>query len=339
MATSSGRRSGGGSLRGIELTPEDPVSELVALGERAEDEGFDTLFASSHYNNRDPFTVLSRVADATEDIRLGPGVVNPYESHPVTLASRVATLNEASGGRAVLGVGAGDRSTLRNLGIDRDRPLRRVLETMKVSQQLWAGERVTHDGTFTARDAGLNYDAGEIPVYVGAQGPHMLRMSAKHADGALVNASHPRDFDWASDRIEEGLDERPDERGEFDFAAYACVSVAEDGDEAREAARPPVAFIAGGTAKPVLDRHEIDHEVAGEIGEKIEAGEFSAAFDAVTPEMIDAFCIAGTPETVADRIAAVLEYADSFVAGSPLGPDRGNAVSLVAAALDRARRR
>ncbi|WP_139136051.1 LLM class flavin-dependent oxidoreductase, partial [Haladaptatus sp. W1] len=73
-------------MRGIELTPEEPISELVEHGKTAEDEGFDTLFASSHYNNRDPFTVLSRVADATEDIRLGPGVVNPYESHPVTLA-------------------------------------------------------------------------------------------------------------------------------------------------------------------------------------------------------------------------------------------------------------
>lgn len=227
-------------MRGIELAPERPVPELVALGERVEREGFDTLFASSHYNNRDPFTVLSRVAAATDDIRLGPGVVNPYETHPVTLASRIATIDEASDGRAVCGLGAGDRSTLRNLGIDRDRPLRRVLETMKVSKRLWAGERVSHDGTFVARDAGLNYSASEIPAYVGAQGPNMLRMSAKHADGALVNGSHPRDFAWADERIAEGLDERPDDRGEFDFAAYACVSVAEDGVDAREIGRAHV---------------------------------------------------------------------------------------------------
>ncbi len=334
MAISSDRRSGGGSLRGIELTPEDPVSELVALGARAEREGFDTLFASSHYNNRDPFTVLSQIAAETEDIRLGPGVVNPYETHPVSLASQVATIHETSDGRGVFGLGAGDRSTLQNLGIDRGRPLRRVLETMKVSQRLWDGERVTHDGTFVAEDAGLNYDIGVIPVYVGAQGPHMLRMSAKHADGALVNASHPRDFEWADERISEGLADRPNHRGEFDFAAFASVSIAEDGDEARKAAKPPVAFIAGGAPKPVLDRHGIDHERADEIGKKIGAGEFSAAFELVTPEMIDTFCIAGTPETVAGRIDAVLDYADSFVAGSPLGPDRKEAISLVAAALD-----
>ncbi len=312
----------------------------MELGEAAEEEGFDALFASCHYNNRDPFVVLDRVAAATDDLLVGPGVANPYETHPVSLASSVATLDEVSDGRAVCGLGAGDRSTLRNLGFERDRPLRRVLEAMKVSQQLWAGERVDHDGTFVARDAGLNYPGavGEIPVYVGAQGPHMIRMAAKHADGVLVNASHPDDFSWADERVAEGLEERSDDLGQFDFAAYASVSVAEDEAAAREAARPPVAFIAAGAAPPVLDRHGVDHDRAGQIGEAIESGEFSAAFEAVTPAMIDAFCIAGTPDSAAEKIAAVLEYADSFVAGSPLGADPKAAVSLVGAACDRATR-
>jgi 5,10-methylenetetrahydromethanopterin reductase len=327
-------------LLGIELTPEHPVSDLVEIGRKAEAEGFDTLFASCHYNNRDPFVVLDRVAAATDDLLLGPGVANPYETHPVSLASRVATLEEASDGRAVCGLGAGDRSTLTNLGFDRDKPLRRVLEAMKVSQKLWAGERVDHDGTFQATDAALNYSeaVGEVPVYVGAQGPHMIRMSAKHADGVLVNASHPDDFAWADQQVEKGLAERPEKRGgreAFDFAAYASVSVAEDAEAAREAARPPVAFIAGGAAPPVLDRHDIDRERAEEIGENIESGDFAGAFEAVTPAMIDAFCIAGTPETAAEKISGVLEYADSFVAGSPLGPDPEEAVSLVAEACDR----
>ena len=325
-------------MLGIELTPEHPVSDLVDIGREAEAEGFDALFASCHYNNRDPFVVLDRVAAATDDLLLGPGVANPYETHPVSLASRVATLDEVSDGRALCGLGAGDRSTLTNLGFDRDKPLRRVLEAMKVSQKLWAGERVDHDGTFQATDAALNYsvgDNGDVPVYVGAQGPHMIRMSAKHADGVLVNASHPDDFAWADKQVEKGLSDRPDERGDFDFAAYASVSVAEDAEAAREAARPPVAFIAGGAAPPVLDRHDIDHERAEEIGEKIESGDFMDAFEAVTPAMIDAFCIAGTPETAAEKISEVLEYADSFVAGSPLGPDPEAAVSLVAEACDR----
>jgi 5,10-methylenetetrahydromethanopterin reductase len=204
----------------------------------------------------------------------------------------------------VFGVGAGDRSALSNLGYEHERPLRRVLETFKVAQRLWAGESVDHDGTFTARNAELNFDVGEVPVYVGAQGPHMTRMAAKHADGVLLNASHPRDFEWAADRVAEGLDERPESRGEFDFAAFASVSVAED-------------------------------EAASTVGDHLSNGSFDAAFDAVTERMLDVFCIAGTPNQVGERVESVLTYADSFVAGSPLGPDRTAAPTLLAAALGR----
>ena len=85
----------------------------------------------------------------------------------------------------------------------------------------------------------------------------------------------------------------------------------------------------------MLDRHGLDAELAGDIGDYISAGEFEAAFEAVTADMIDAFCIAGTPETAERRIAAVLEYADSFVAGAPLGPDPETAIELAGGILDR----
>jgi 5,10-methylenetetrahydromethanopterin reductase len=324
-------------MQGIELTPERPTRRTAALGERAVQAGFDTVFASHHYNNRDPFAALSLLAERTGGVRLGPGVTNPYETHPVTLASRVATLDELADGRAVFGVGPGDPSTLENLGLGERRGLRSVLESFKVAQELWAGERVDHDGTFTARDAGLNYEVGEIPVYVGGEGPHMCRMAAKHADGLLFNGSHPDDIAWAAEQVETGLDERPDGYGEFDFAAYASVSIAEDGTAAREAARPPVAFIAAGAPEPVLERHGLDGERAGAIGEAITAGEFSTAFERVSGAMIDAFCMAGTPETVESRLRGVLEHADSIVVSSPLGPDPETAIDLAGAVCDRCR--
>ncbi|MFB6281043.1 MAG: 5,10-methylenetetrahydromethanopterin reductase [Haloferacaceae archaeon] len=326
---------------GVELTPEHPVERLVELGGLAEREGYDAVFASVHYNNRDPFAALARLAAATDGPLLGPGVANPHDRHPVTLASQVATLDEASGGRAVCGIGPGDPPTLANLGAGDDRGLRPVVETVRVARRLWGGERVTHDGAFAADDAGLNYEppqGADIPVYVGGEGPGMCRMAAVHADGLLFNGSHPADLAWARDRVEEGLADRPDGRGGFDLAAYASVSVAPERAAAREAARPPVAFIAAGAAPPVLDRHGIDADRADRIGEHIAAGEFSTAFDLVTTAMIDAFCIAGTERTVADRMAAVLAHADSLVVGSPLGPDLGTAISLAAAAHDRATR-
>jgi Luciferase-like monooxygenase. len=157
-------------------------------------------------------------------------------------------------------------------------------------------------------------------------------MSAKHADGLLYNGSHPADLSWARDRVEEGLSDRPDHRGEFELLAYASVSIADEEDAAREAARPPVAYITAGAAPPVLDRHDIDRDRASQIGDQISGGEFSAAFETVTPAMIDAFCMAGTPASVSDRMAATLEYADGIVAGSPLGPELEEAVDLAAQA-------
>ncbi|WP_256566380.1 5,10-methylenetetrahydromethanopterin reductase [Natrinema gelatinilyticum] len=325
----------------IELTPEHPPDRMGDLAALAETEGFEVAFASSHYFNRDPFVVLSRMAEATDQIQLGPGVVNPYETHPVKLAAQTATIDEISDGRAIFGVGAGDRSSLSNLGIEREKPLRRVLETFEVARDLWAGETVTHEGTFAARDASLNLEPSSDgpPVYVGAQGPHMLRMSAKYADGVLVNAAHPRDLEWAAGEIERGLDERPEERGPFESLAFASVSVAGDDADAREAARPPVAFIAGGAAEPVLERHDIDREAATAVSDALERGDLPDAFGRVTPSMIDAFCIAGTTETVADRFAAALEHVDGIVVGSPLGPNLEDAIERASEALSRATER
>ncbi|MXR52005.1 5,10-methylenetetrahydromethanopterin reductase [Halovenus sp. WSH3] len=329
-------------MLGIELTPEHPVARVGGLAASAEDAGFDTVFVSHHYNNRDEFVALADIARRTDSVRLGPGITNPYESHPVTLASRAATIDEYADGRGVYGIGPGDRSTLGNLGYDHDDALRRVLETMQVSRRLWDGDRVDHDGTFEAADAGLNYEARRLPIYVGAQGPHMTRMAAKHADGVLYNGAHPRDIEWAGDRVREGLAERPDDSvvsnspshqtgidGEFDFAAYASVSLATTEEAAREAARPPVAFIASGAPAPVLDRHGLDEDLTAEIGAAIAAGEFESAFGLVTEEMIDAFCLAGTPESTRDQFEAILSEADSLVMGSPLGPDLDEAIELM----------
>lgn len=313
----------------IELTPEHPPDRLVEYGERVESNGFDGAFVSSHYFNRDPFAVLTALAMRTETIRLGPGIVNPYETHPASLASRLATLAEMSDGRAVCGLGAGDRSTLASLGIERRRPLRRVLESMQVTRKLLEGVSVSHDGTFTVENAKLHVPTCSVPMFVGAQGPEMLRMSGKHADGVLINASHPTDLEWASARVKEGISRRDDDPSSFTTLAWTAMSVATEAHAAYEAARPPVAFIVGDVSTAVLDRHDIDHERAGQIASAIEGGEFSTAFDLVTRDMIDTFAIAGTPTDVSTRLDAIGTHVDGIVAGSPLGPSIPAAIDLL----------
>ncbi|WP_280537706.1 5,10-methylenetetrahydromethanopterin reductase [Halopenitus sp. POP-27] len=323
-------------MLGIELTPEEELDRLVDRGVAAEAAGYDAVFSTCHYNNRDPWAFLSRLAAETTTVRIGPGVVNPLETHPVTLASRVATLDEVSDGRAVFGIGPGDPSTLANLGLGDQRGLRPVLEAFTAARRLWGGDRIDHEGTFEATDAGLNYEppqGADLPVYVGGEGPHMCRMAAKHADGLLFNGSHPDDFRWAREQVDQGLADRPADRGEFDLIGYASVSVDADPDAAREAARPAVAFITAGAAPPVLDRHGIDHGTAETIGSLVSAGQFSEAFETVTPAMIDAFSLAGSPAQLRERANEIAEYADGLVVGSPIGPNVDAAVDDAAAAL------
>jgi len=289
-------------MLGIELTPEHDLHRLVDLGVRAEAAGYDAVYSTCHYNNRDPWAFLSQLATATDSVRLGPGVANPYETHPVTLASRVATLDELSEGRAVFGLGPGDP---RRSGTSGSKTRARAPPRLRGVQDRpeALGRRARRPrGHLRRRGRRTQLRApqgADIPVHVGGEGPHMCRMAAKHADGLLFNGSHPKDLAWAREQADDGLADRPDHRGDFDLIAYAAVSVAEDEAAAREAARPPVAFIAGGAAPPVLKRHGIDPAAASEVGDRVSAGEFSAAFERVTPEMIDAFCMAGTPRSSA----------------------------------------
>lgn len=324
-------------MRGIELTPEYPVDQIATLGSLAENHNFDTIFVSSHYNNRDPFISLSHICQQTNQINIGPGVVNPYETHPVTLISKIATLDEASNGRSVFGIGAGDASTLSNLGIIRDSPLRRVLETIHVSRSLFTGNRISHEGTFDAIDAGLNFEPinANIPIFVGAQGPHMIQMAAKYADGVLFNGAHPQDFAWAESKVKLGLNERSSSLGEFSFTAYSSVSIDPDPTRAREAARPPVAFIAAGANDTVLNKHSIDISIAREIEQHIAAGNFTKAFSCVTNQMIDTFCIAGDEQDVKERFQELNTYVDSIVTAAPLGPSPRDSIPLIASVFDK----
>jgi len=315
----------------VELVAENPVEKLVSLSETAEQEGFDGVWVTDHYNNRSPFIALTAIANATEDIMIGPGITNPYYTHPAYSANAVATLNEYSGGRARLGIGPGDPNTLKNLCIERDSPLYEVLDAVNVARGLFSGDSVTVEDVTS--DAKLNYDAGyggegngEIPVYIGAQGPNMLRMASDHGDGILINASHPDDFEWSLEQIDEDSD--------AEVVAYTSFSIDKDRETAREVARQPVAFISSASPPPVLQRHGIDGGLAEEIGRHIEKGEFNKAFGKVSEGMIDAFSVTGTPEDCAERIDSLYETGvDKVVAGSPLGPNPQEGIEMAAEVL------
>src|SRR3990170_288790 len=271
---------------GIEFVPKDPYWKLAAYAIQAEKCGFNNLWVTDHFGNRNVYVTLAAAAMYTTKITFGTGVTNPWMVNPVITAQAIATLNELAPGRVVLGIGAGDKTTLEAVGVEMGKPLAAVKETIEIFRKLTSGENVAYQGeVFKIVGAKFNFKIkNKIPVYVGAQGPKMLEMAGKIGDGVLVNASHPSDMEYAVKLTSEGMKQAGKKASDVDIAAYTSFSVNEDLKKAVKAATPVVAFIVAGSPPPVLEKHKIDLSKAEEIRVALKAGDFGKALGAVTPD-------------------------------------------------------
>jgi 5,10-methylenetetrahydromethanopterin reductase len=317
---------------GIEFVPKDPYWKITYYAVQAERGGFSNLWITDHFNNRNVYVALTTAAIYTNQITVGPGVTNPYMVNPVFTAQAVATLNELAPGRIVLGIGAGDKTTLATVGVKMHKPLSAVRETVDIIREMTRGENVVFKGD-VFQIAGANFffkPKGSIPIYVGAQGPKMLALAGKIGDGVLINAGHPKDVEYAVNCVKEGVNEVGKQFNELDVAAYTSFSVHEDLKKATKAAVPVVAFIVAGSPRQVLERHDINMKKAEEIREALKVNDWGRAFGGVSQGMIEAFSVCGTPDMCIERIDQLLKSGISqFVVGSPIGPKVRAAIDLV----------
>ncbi len=314
---------------GLELVPQTAIEKIVNYAILAEEGGLDTVWITDHFYNRNTYVTLTAIALKTKRVLIGPGVTNPYVVNPVWTASAIASLDEISGGRVLLGIGAGDRVTLEKLSIPQAVPLAAIKESVTVIRELLRGNNVTFEGKFLKiRNARLSFKPErDVPIYIGAQGPKMLKLASRIGDGVLINASNPKDFEYASEIIKKAAGDRLDS---LDIVAYTCFSVDYDREVARSKVVPIVAFIVAGAPEMVLERHGINKDKAARIKEALGKGDFKEAFKHVTEDMVKAFSIYGTPE---DCIAAIEEltkvHVTHIVFGSPLGAKKKKAIEIV----------
>ncbi|MFB0567480.1 MAG: 5,10-methylenetetrahydromethanopterin reductase [Candidatus Bathyarchaeia archaeon] len=317
---------------GIEFVPKEPYWKITYYAVQAERVGFSNLWITDHFNNRNVHIALTTAAIYTNKITLGPGVTNPYMLNPVFTAQAVATLNELAPARVVLGIGAGDKTTLASVGVEMRKPLTAIKEAVNIIRKMTSGENVVFKGK-VFQIAGAKFffkPRGRIPIYVGAQGPKMLALAGKIGDGVLINACHPKDVEYAINCVKEGASEVGKQFSELDVAAYTSFSVHENLKKATKVAVPVVAFIVAGSPSQVLERHEIDPKKAEEIREALKANDWGRAFGAVSQEMIEAFSVCGTPDMCIEGINQLLKSGISqFVVGSPIGPRVKAAINLI----------
>jgi 5,10-methylenetetrahydromethanopterin reductase len=314
---------------GIEFVPNVPTQELIDYCKYAEQNGIDFLWITDHYNNRNVFAELALIAAQTSRIKLGPGITNAFTASPAVTASAIATVDEVSNGRATLGIGPGDLSTLPKIGIPMETPVARLNEAVNIIKKLWAGEAVaTPDNkVFKFAGAQLAYKPKQkaIPVYIGAQGEKMLETAGLIGDGALINASNPKDFAFAVPIIKKAAGEK-----KFDIAAYTSFAIDTETKKAKGAVKPVVAFIAAGAPVPVLQRHGLDLNAVNTIKGGLATGDFKTAFGAVSDSMIDAFSIYGTPAEMNAKIDGLKAAGcTQIVAGSPIGPNKNTSMRLI----------
>ena len=171
---------------GLQIIPKLPVSELIETVQVAEELGYDYCLVADEGFMHDVYIVLGALAGATSRITLGP-VTNGYTRHPAVTAAAMATLQEASGGRALLELVAGGTMVLAPMGLTRTAPFGTLADTISICRRLWSGEPVTWEGSrFHLADAQLSAGAQEIPIWVGARGERLLQLAGEQADGVVL---------------------------------------------------------------------------------------------------------------------------------------------------------
>ncbi|WP_406316777.1 LLM class flavin-dependent oxidoreductase [Streptosporangium sp. NBC_01639] len=286
---------------GFSISGHRDAASAVAVARLAEDAGFDTVWITEDYCERGAFALAGAIAAVTRRIRVGIGVVNPWTRHPALIAMELASLEEISGGRAVLGLGASNARWMTDqLGLPFDRPIGRLAEALDVIRAMMTGEHLDFQGEHFRVSAGLAFSPPRRtpPIVLGVKGPRALTLAAERADGLLLSILSSAPY-IASVRGRVGP--------EAELAAYVALSVDQDARAARDRLRPMVATYLGVHG---------DHEITRTAG--LDA-ELCAAFrqgwlddaprtDLVDDTLLDLFTAAGT---TAEAAASLSRLADS----------------------------
>jgi probable F420-dependent oxidoreductase len=290
---------------GFTLKPEHSATETVELARRAEAAGFDYgwLF-DSHVLWRDPYPLLTLIAEHTERLRLGTCVTNPGTREPSVTASALATLNEISGGRMDLGIGRGD-SARRVLG----KPpitLANTEQAIVVIRDLVEGRPVTYEGTE------LHFPwtgSWKLPVWVAGYGPMALAMTGRVADGVILQLADPDLIGWFVAQVREATIAagRPADAVRVQAAAPLHVGPRDVG---RERTRWFPALVSNHVVDLVnrYPREQLPESLTGYIHDRTgydyhhhaEVGSSNAGF--VGDEVTDRFCVIGEVAEILDKL-------------------------------------
>lgn len=282
----------------IGILPREPVDRCLEIGRTAEELGLaGAWIADSHSIMRDPYAVLNLLAGQTRRLKLATGVTPTGTRHPAVIANSMATLDEVSGGRAILGIGTGD-SAVFNLGL-RPEKLAAFEEKLQVIRGLMRGDEVDYRGSKLR----MPWSRLDVPIVMACSGPKALQLGGRIADGVLFQVgADPAFVRYALDNIRKGAESAG--RRQEDVTLYMRLACAVHAD--RETARDEVrgyASIAAGTVFRTIPPAYFDEELRTDV-ERFKSGydylehgsNASRQAALLTDRMLDAIAVAGTPQ-------------------------------------------
>lgn len=305
-------------------------AEIAGVAERA---GLDQVWYSNDLFLRSAPVVLAVAAERTSRIHLGAGIMNLYSVHPSELAMMAATLQETSGGRFLLGLGAGAEEFLAWAGIPRPQPLARTRAAHDAIRTLLDGGSPADDGVWAWRDEArlLAPPAVRVPIYLGVMSPRMLALAGERCDGALPLLFPPEHWTTASEQVDVGLATSGRDRSTFDLAACVWVSIDPDVKRAELLLGEKIAYYGPSFAPYLLERAGLRVEDFEEVTTELRTSGPAAAARLVTPQMLR-LGIAGGPDEVIARCRWLIDHGARHVSfGPPLGADPAAAVELLGA--------
>lgn len=287
----------------VGILPNRPLDEFVPWIARADELGFGGIWvADSQSVFRDAFMALALFAKCTRRMRLATGVTNVITRHPAVLAHSFATLDELSGGRAILGIGVGE-SAVHTIG-QKPARLARLEEVIGVVRTLLRGETARFDG----QDLQVSWPPREVPVVIACTGPKSLQLAGRIADGVLFQVgADPALVRYAQRNIALGAAEAGRRMEDITLYQRLACGVADDRDRVRAEVRG-YASVAAGTIYAAIPRGDIPDDLWADLKRMKDAydyqrhGDMNAAHAGlITDRILDAVAIAGTPEEAVPR--------------------------------------
>lgn len=301
-----------------------PARELVRLAALADEVGFDAVWFPHDPFMKHAWVMAAAVAEHTSRVQIGPVQTTPYLNEPSEAATFLATLDELSGGRAVLGYGLHTDEMVEWVGFDASDRVERIRVSVEAVRSLLGGE--------TLRDEWyLRFEPvrPDPPIYVTPFGRDLLELSGEIGDGSLPLVMPPAAAPGVVEAIHTGARRAGRDPAEVDIAACVWLSVAEDGGAAAASLRPIIAYFAPYFLDEQLAPVGLTREDFEPVRQAIAAADYDRAAAAITDDMLR-LAIVGTPD---DAIAAIEQLAADGVTqvclGGPLGPDPAAAVRLI----------